>query len=82
MKGRAFRTFFMILLWGGTLLFSCARNPYASTNRSYKKQVKAYARSLREIPPLSTVEDSLLMGDYWVGTTNFNLRKPNYVMRG
>ncbi|GAC1376857.1 MAG: N-acetylmuramoyl-L-alanine amidase [Hymenobacter sp.] len=55
------------------------QNPYAVTNRAYKQQVKALARALRATPPPSPGADSLL-GKYWVGTTNFNLRKPNYVV--
>jgi N-acetylmuramoyl-L-alanine amidase len=57
-------------------LFSCNRNPYAATNKIYKKQVKAFAKSLRMMPPGATVDNAL----FWVGTTNFNLRKPNIVV--
>ena len=53
------------------------RNPYATTNRVYKRQAKSLARQLR---PLPTVPDSLPTAAYPVGTTNFNLRKPNYVI--
>ena len=62
-------------------LAACAvqKNPYAATNQSYKAQVKAYAEALRAMPPPTPGADSLL-GKYWVGTTNFNLRKPNYVV--
>ena len=62
-------------------LAACAvqRNPYAATNKAYKAQVKAYAAALRATPPPTPGGDSLL-GKYWVGTTNFNLRKPNYVV--
>ncbi|MBD2769831.1 N-acetylmuramoyl-L-alanine amidase [Hymenobacter sp. BT664] len=56
------------------------QSPYATTNRSYQQQVKAYAKSLRATPPPTPGTDSLLLGQYWVGTTNFNLRKPNYVI--
>ncbi|MDB5269495.1 MAG: N-acetylmuramoyl-L-alanine amidase [Hymenobacter sp.] len=64
-----------------TALAACAaqRNPYATTNKSYKAQVKAYAEALRAMPGTTPGGDSLL-GKYWVGTTNFNLRKPNYVV--
>lgn len=55
----------------------CVRNPYATTNRVYKQQAKSFARQLR---PLPTVPDSLPTTTYPVGTTNFNLRKPNYVI--
>ncbi|WP_345055695.1 N-acetylmuramoyl-L-alanine amidase [Hymenobacter glaciei] len=63
------------------ILAACAtqRNPYAATNKAYKAQVKAYAAALRAAPPPTPGGDSLL-GKYWVGTTNFNLRKPNYVV--
>src|SRR5205823_923644 len=62
-------------------LAACAaqRNPYALTNKSYKAQVKAYAEALRATPVPTPGADSLL-GKYWAGTTNFNLRKPNYVV--
>ncbi|MVN78974.1 N-acetylmuramoyl-L-alanine amidase [Hymenobacter sp. HMF4947] len=60
------------------LATSCVRNPYATTNRFYRQQVKALARELRTQPKLAA--DSLPAAPYWVGTTNFNLRKPNYVI--
>ena len=56
-----------------TILASCASNPYAPTNRMYKKQVKELAKTIRKLPPP-------IPGQDWVGTTNFNLRKPNYVI--
>ena len=64
------------------ILASCVvqKNPYAATNRSYRAQVKAYAAALRTTPVPTPGADSLLMGKYWVGTTNFNLRRPNYVI--
>jgi N-acetylmuramoyl-L-alanine amidase len=68
-----------LLLCSG-LLASCATNPYATTNKSYKKQAKAYAKSLQAIPAGPTGEHTYPQGDHWVGTTNFNLRKPNYVV--
>ncbi len=59
-------------------LAACAHNKYASTNKSYKKQVKNYAKLLREYP----VKDSagLQYADNWVGTTNFSMRRPNFVV--
>jgi N-acetylmuramoyl-L-alanine amidase len=56
------------------LIASCNKNPYKTTNRSYKKQAKQYARALSATPG----GDSL--APYWVGTTNFNMRKPNFVI--
>lgn len=53
----------------------CSRNPYRLTNRDYKKEVKAFARELRRTPPSQTMGTGA-----WVGTTNFNMRKPNMVV--
>jgi len=67
------------LLWLVLLLIpACAVNPYATTNRVYKKQAKALARTLWEAP--ETEAEIYPEGDYWVGATNFNMRKPNFVI--
>ncbi len=63
------------------VLVSCAGNPYSKTNRVHKKQAKAYAKQLSKFPPRENQNESALnYGEYRVGTTNFNLRKPNYVV--
>ncbi len=69
-----------LLLVAGVFVASCAINPYAATNRSYKKQARAYARSLKTIPAVKAGEETYAQGYYWVGTTNFNMRKPNFVI--
>jgi len=68
----------ILVMAGIVLIQACAPNQYAGTNRSYKKQVKAYANLLREYP----VKDSagLQQPGSWVGTTNFSMRRPNYVI--
>ena len=58
------------------LALSCSPNPYSKTNKVYKKQAKSLAKMLRQYP----LRDSMLMAHDWVGTTNFNLRKPNFVI--
>lgn len=59
-------------------LTACAHNKYAPTNRSYKKQVKNFAKLILEYP----LKDSLglLYDDKWVGTTNMSMRRPNFVI--
>src|SRR3954462_773598 len=57
------------------ILCNCNRRPYVATNKSHKKQAKAYAKLIKQTPP----KDSLPKAP-WVGTTNFNLRKPNFVI--
>jgi len=62
------------------VLSACSGNPYAPTNRVYKRQAKQLAQSLRQIPPVNAGQDSLNISSTWAGTTNFNLRKPNFVV--
>src|ERR1044071_6805677 len=63
---------YLILL----LVLGCAPNPYSKTNKAYKKQAKTLVKLLRQYP----LQDSIATGANWVGTTNFNLRKPNFVI--
>jgi N-acetylmuramoyl-L-alanine amidase len=69
-----------ILAFVAVIIFlaSCVHNKYASTNKSYKKQVKNYAKLLREYPVKDSA--SLQYADNWVGTTNFSMRRPNFVV--
>jgi N-acetylmuramoyl-L-alanine amidase len=67
---------FIHVIAGLSLLYaSCTRSPYAATNKEYKKQARELAKIIRQSP----LDDSLASGK-WVGTTNFNLRKPNFVI--
>lgn len=65
----------LLFLSAAIAFCNCNRGPYATTNTSYKKQAKAYSKIIRQAP----LADSLNTGA-WVGTTNFNLRKPNFVI--
>lgn len=59
--------------------YSCTHNPYAATNKVYKKQAKALAKTI-QLPPVNDSIDSVLPPKYLVETVNFNLRKPNFVI--
>jgi N-acetylmuramoyl-L-alanine amidase len=61
------------------LLSSCKVNPYRQTNKIYKDSARAFARQIRQ-PPLTSGVDSVPEAKYTVWTTNFNLRKPNFVI--
>lgn len=58
------------------MLCACAGNPYKSSNKIYRQQAKAFAKQLGSFPQ----PDSLQPPAYNAGTTNFNLRKPNFVI--
>ena len=59
---------------------ACSPKPYAESNKKYKAQARSLAKIIREQPADSIVADSQRTAPYWVGTTNFGLRKPNYVI--
>lgn len=63
------------LTFGLLALFTaCTISPYRATNRVYKKQARAFGKSLSRYP----LADSF--ATRFVGTTNFSLRKPSLVV--
>ena len=60
------------------LISACSTNKYANTNKAHKKQVKSFSKLLQQYP----LNDStgLNYPQNFVGTTNFTMRKPNYVI--
>ena len=76
------RTSFIIGLIGFivmTTITACNHFPYAKTNQFYKKHTKELVKLLKEDPSLQTISQLPKAAD-WVGTTNFDLRKPNFVV--
>ncbi|MFD0977273.1 N-acetylmuramoyl-L-alanine amidase [Salinimicrobium gaetbulicola] len=75
---------FKCLFWIGALLLtlqtSCSINPYSKTNRKHLRQSSQLAKSLKKFPPDHDDDSLINYGPYPVGTTNFSLRKPNYVI--
>lgn len=57
-------------------LNSCSSNKYSATNKVYKRQVKAFGKIIRQYP----LKDDYGISPAWVGTTNFGMRKPNFVI--
>jgi len=57
-------------------LLGCSPNPYKASNKAYKKQAKAYAKIIDQYP----LQDTVSLSSPWIGTTNFDLRKPNFVI--
>lgn len=69
--------FLFFLIASAIFVYSCSRSPYAATNKQYKKQAKELGRTLAQ----TSFQDSLpQVATGWVGTTNFNMRKPNFVI--
>lgn len=66
----------LIIIILAVTFFACSRNPYTATNKLYKNQAKAYGKVMAAYP----IEDTMQTAAYFVGTTNFNMRKPNFVI--
>ena len=63
------------------LLASCSTNKYAATNKVYKKQAREYANTIAAIPPINQSVDSLAReSQVWIGSVNFGIRRPNFVI--
>ena len=62
------------------IAIACNTFQYQATNQLYKKQAKQLAKEIIAQP--YGVNDSLnaMPAPKWVGTTNFDLRKPNFVI--
>ncbi|MEP6926830.1 MAG: N-acetylmuramoyl-L-alanine amidase [Ginsengibacter sp.] len=68
------RSFYVLIVAFAVL--SCSSNKYAATNKIYKHQAKTFGKIISKTP----VTDSFNKLSPWVGTTNFGLRKPNFVI--
>lgn len=77
MKTTFFRNFLFITV---VFVFACNTFPYKETNTYYKQKSKQLLKELKAKP--FDVVDSLngINAPQWVGTTNFDLRKPNFVI--
>jgi N-acetylmuramoyl-L-alanine amidase len=69
-----------LLLLAAALLIGCSGNPYAPSNRVYKKQAKQLAKTIRQSPLPLVEAPGVKEAPFFVGTTNFNLRKPDFVI--
>jgi N-acetylmuramoyl-L-alanine amidase len=60
-------------------VYACSSFPYTKTNRQYIRQAKILSKKLA-LSPDKQSEYQLPLAQKWVGTTNFDLRKPNFVV--
>ena len=70
-----FLTILMLLIG----VYACSSFPYAKTNRQYIRQAKLLSKKI-VLSPETQSENQLPLAEKWVGTTNFDLRKPNFVV--
>ena len=67
------KTYLAIFALAFAAIAGCSSSPYAPTNKVYKKHTKELTNTVRKTPVNPSGQD-------FVGTVNFGLRKPNYVV--
>jgi N-acetylmuramoyl-L-alanine amidase len=72
--------YFLLLCLVG--LASCSpKGPYAMTDKVYKEKTKGFITTIqKQLPDSLTDSTGVLIPSAWVGTVNFGIRKPNYVI--
>ncbi|TDE17190.1 N-acetylmuramoyl-L-alanine amidase [Dyadobacter psychrotolerans] len=70
-----------LLLLISLTTFHCKTPKYAKTDKVYKNLAKDFAKTIQAAPPQSQTIDSLSADQqYWVGTVNMGIRRPNFVI--
>lgn len=67
-------------LLASVLVASCGGGKYAATEKVYKNKAKDFSKLYREAPVQSQLEKVNSTDKEWIGSINFGVRKPNYVM--
>lgn len=62
------------------IMSSCGGGKYAATEKVYKKKAREYAELYKQIPIKDQIEKIASSQKEWIASTNFGMRKPNYVM--
>lgn len=60
---------------------ACSSSKYAATNKVYKEQAKTFGNTLKEMPPVAQqIEMVSPDQQYFIGSVNFGIRKPSFVI--
>jgi len=72
----------LLLLISAFFLVSCSpKGPYAVTNKFYKDKTKGFTETIQqELPATLTDSTGTPIPSEFVGTVNFGIRRPNYVI--
>ena len=63
------------------LISACSTNKYAATEKIYKEKAKGFSKIILATPPEGQLYDSLnAANQQWIGSVNFGIRKPNFVI--
>jgi N-acetylmuramoyl-L-alanine amidase len=72
-------SFLSVIILFVIVIDACSPKPYGATNKAYRQQAKDFTKIILQ-EPVDPVNDTIKAPPYWVGTTNYGLRKPNFVI--
>jgi len=63
------------------LLSACSTNKYAATNKIYKEQATVFGNTLKAVPPVDQIIPVIALDSQsFIGSVNFGIRKPNFII--
>lgn len=63
------------------ILSACGSSKYAATEKIYKEKANDFSKIINTTPPVGQLYDSLgATNQEWIGSVNFGIRKPNFVV--
>jgi len=73
---------YLLLLFGFLFLEACSpKGPYAVTNKYYTDKTKGFVKTIQlQLPDSLADSTGQQIPSEWVGTVNFGVRKPNFVI--
>jgi N-acetylmuramoyl-L-alanine amidase len=73
---------YLLLLSAIIIISSCSpKGPYAVTNKVYSDKTKGFVTTIqKQLPDSLRDTTGMLIPSAWVGTVNFGIRKPNFVI--
>ncbi len=70
----------LLFIVTGLILTGCITNKYSASDKVYKNLAKGFSKQIKATPPIGQTIDSLNNEQYFVGTVNMGMRKPNFVV--
>ena len=78
-KSPGFKTSLLVI--STIVISSCGAGKYAATEKIYKNKTTEFAKIIQSTPPIGQLYDTLNpTNQQWIGSVNFGIRKPNFVI--
>ncbi|RYD79797.1 MAG: N-acetylmuramoyl-L-alanine amidase [Sphingobacteriales bacterium] len=72
---------YTLLIISSLVVSACSTNKYAATEKIYKEKAKGFSKIILATPPEGQIYDSInAANQQWIGSVNFGIRKPNFVV--